>query len=66
MPEQKWKVTLSFNMTINDAESKEEAMMGAVEHVKNCILNGEEFPMKVSARRLTDLGDQEHLFGIKW
>jgi hypothetical protein len=66
MPEQKWKVTLSLNMTINDADSKEEAVLGAVEHVKQCILNGEEFPMQVSARKLTDLGDQEHLFGIKW
>ncbi|RXE56704.1 hypothetical protein ABH15_00525 [Methanoculleus taiwanensis] len=66
MTETEWVVTLSVRMTVRGERSKDEAVKAAIEAMQNSIRDGKELSMQAVARRMTNLTNEEPLFGITW
>ncbi|MDN7024996.1 hypothetical protein FGU65_08870 [Methanoculleus sp. FWC-SCC1] len=66
MADTEWVVTLTVRMTVRGERSKDEAVQAAIEAMQNRIRDGEELSMQAVARRMTNLTNEEPLFGITW
>lgn len=61
-----WLVTLTFRVTVNGVRSKNDSVAEGLEQLKQSLNNGEDVPMDASVRRITNLVEEEPLFGVKW
>jgi hypothetical protein len=61
-----WLVTLTFRVTVNGVRSKNDSVAEGLEQLKQSLNNGEDVPMDASVRRITNLIEEEPLFGVKW
>ncbi len=66
MADIEWVVTLTVRMTVRGERSKDEAIQAAIEAMQDSIRNGNDLAMQAVARRMTDLTNEEPLFGITW
>ena len=61
-----WLVTLTFRVTVSGVQSKEDSVAEGLLQLKQRLNNGEDVPMEASVRRITNLVEEEPLFGVKW
>ena len=61
-----WLVTLTFRVTVSGVRSKDDSVAAGLEQLKQGLCSGEEFPMEASVRRITNLVEEEPIFGVKW
>ncbi|NLA99859.1 MAG: hypothetical protein GX837_02665 [Methanomicrobiales archaeon] len=61
-----WLVTLTFRVTVSGVRSKDDSVDAGFEQLKHGLCSGKELPMEASVRRITNLVEEEPIFGIKW
>lgn len=61
-----WQVTLTFRVTVSGAHSKDRSVAVGLEQLKLGLCSGEEVPMEANVRRITNLVEEEPIFGVKW
>lgn len=61
-----WLVTLTFRVTVSGVRSKDDSVAVGLEQLKQELCSGEDIPMEASVRRITNLVEEEPVFGIKW
>ncbi|MDR9816546.1 MAG: hypothetical protein WBJ06_07540 [Candidatus Methanoculleus thermohydrogenotrophicum] len=61
-----WLVTLTFRVTVDGIQSKDDSVTEALEQLKQRLNSGEDLPMEASVRRITNLVEEEPIFGVKW
>jgi hypothetical protein len=64
--ENQWLVTLTFRVTVTGVRSKEDSVSAGVEQLKASLNNGTDVPMEASVRRITNLVEEEPVFGVRW
>lgn len=55
---------LTVKVTVDDAETREEAVSQALEEVKDQFAHGPEIPVIAHARKLNTIAEEEHVFGV--
>ena len=61
-----WLVTLTFRVTVSGVRSKDDSVDAGLEQLKHGLCGGRELPVEASVRRITNLVEEEPIFGIKW
>ncbi len=61
-----WLVTLTFRVTVNGVRSKDDSVATGLEQLKLGLCSGKEIPMEASVRRITNLVEEEPIFGVRW
>jgi len=61
-----WLVTLTFRVTVNGVMSKDDSVEAGLEQLKMGLCSGEDLPMEASVRRITNIVEEEPVFGVKW
>ncbi|KAF5087105.1 hypothetical protein [Methanoculleus horonobensis] len=61
-----WLVTLTFRVTVNGVRSKDDSVAAGLEQLKLGLCSGKEIPMEASVRRITNLVEEEPIFGVRW
>ncbi|KUG20614.1 MAG: hypothetical protein KO206_03915 [Methanomicrobiaceae archaeon] len=64
MNDDEWMVTLTIQLAVKGARSKSDAVEAAIEHVRERIRAGEALSMRTDARKMTNLTEEEPLFGV--
>jgi uncharacterized protein (UPF0212 family) len=64
--ETQWLVTLTFRVTVEGVRSKDDSVSVAVEQLKAYLNSGADVPMEANVRRITNLVEEEPIFGVKW
>ena len=53
-------------MTVSGVRSKDDSVAAGLEQLKIGLCRGEDVPVEASVRRITNLVEEEPIFGIKW
>ncbi|HOI13136.1 MAG TPA: hypothetical protein PLG75_04725 [Methanoculleus sp.] len=61
-----WLVTLTFRVTVGGVRSKEDSVAAGLEQLKEGLCSGKDVPMEASVRRITNIVEEEPIFGVKW
>lgn len=61
-----WLVTLTFRVTVSGVQSKDDSVAAGLEQLRQNLNRGEDVPMEASVRRITNLVEDEPIFGVKW
>ena len=61
-----WLVTLTFRVTVSGVRSKDDSVAAGLEQLKQSLNSGEDVPMEASVRRITNIVEEEPIFGVKW
>lgn len=61
-----WLVTLTFRVTVSGVRSKDDSVDAGLEQLKQELCSGKEVPMEASVRRITNIVEEEPIFGVKW
>jgi len=61
-----WLVTLTFRVTVSGVRSKDDSVAAGLEQLKLGLCSGEDVPMEASVRRITNIVEEEPIFGVKW
>ncbi|WP_332449080.1 hypothetical protein [Methanoculleus sp.] len=61
-----WLVTLTFRVTVNGVMSKDDSVEAGLEQLKMGLCSGGDLPMEASVRRITNIVEEEPVFGVKW
>ncbi len=61
-----WLVTLTFRMTVSGVRSKDDSVAAGLEQLKMGLCRGEDVPVEASVRRITNIVEEEPIFGVKW
>lgn len=61
-----WLVTLTFRVTVSGVRSKDDSVAAGLELLKQSLNREEDVPMEASVRRITNLVEEEPIFGVKW
>jgi len=64
--EDAWLVTVTVQMTVKGADTREEAKEAAWRRLEEFIRAGKEVPYRADARRMKGIDAEEPLFGQKW
>lgn len=59
-------VTVTVQMTVKGADTREEAKEAAWHRVQELVRAGKDVPYRAEARRMTGIDAEEPLFGKKW
>ncbi|MDI3507221.1 MAG: hypothetical protein PWR21_1254 [Methanoculleus sp.] len=61
-----WLVTLTFRVTVSGVRSKDDSVAEGLEQLKQSLNRGEDVPMEASVRKITNIVEEEPIFGVKW
>ena len=61
-----WLVTLTFRVTVSGVRSKDDSVAAGLEQLKMGLCSGENFPVEASVRRITNIVEEEPVFGVRW
>jgi len=61
-----WLVTLTFRVTVSGVRSKDDSVAVGLEQLKQSLSSEEGVPMEATVRRITNIVDEEPIFGVKW
>jgi hypothetical protein len=61
-----WLVTLTFRVTVGGVRSKDDSVAAGLEQLKQGLCSGKGVPMEASVRRITNIVEEEPIFGVKW
>lgn len=61
-----WLVTLTFRVTVSGVMSRDDSVAAGFEQLKQGLCSGKDVPMEANVRRITNLVEEEPIFGVKW
>jgi hypothetical protein len=61
-----WLVTLTFRVTVGGVRSKDDSVAAGLEQLKQSLNSGEDVPMEATVRRITNIVEEEPIFGVRW
>ncbi|NLZ30370.1 MAG: hypothetical protein GX885_06480 [Methanomicrobiales archaeon] len=61
-----WLVTLKFRVTVSGIQSKDDSVAEGLEQLRQMLSSGEDIPMDANVRRITNLVEDEPIFGVRW
>ncbi len=61
-----WLVTLKFRVTVSGIQSKDDSVAEGLEQLRQMLSSGEDIPMEANVRRITNLVEDEPIFGVRW
>jgi len=61
-----WLVTLTFRVTVSGVRSKDDSVDAGLEQLKMGLCSGKDTPVEASVRRITNIVEEEPVFGVKW
>ncbi|MCC7554784.1 MAG: hypothetical protein KO254_01490 [Methanoculleus marisnigri] len=61
-----WLVTLTFRVTVSGVRSKDDSVAAGLDQLKLGLCSGEDIPVEASVRRITNLVEEEPIFGVRW
>lgn len=61
-----WLVKLTFRITVSGAKPKDDSITEGLEQLKQRLNSGEDVPVEANVRRITNLIEEEPIFGVKW
>ena len=61
-----WLVTLTFRVTVSGVRSKDDSVDAGLEQLKTGLCSGKDLPVEASVRRITNIVEEEPVFGVKW
>lgn len=61
-----WLVTLTFRVTVSGVRSKDDSVAAGLDQLKLGLCSGEDISVEASVRRITNLVEEEPIFGVRW
>ncbi|MCM2464814.1 hypothetical protein [Methanoculleus oceani] len=61
-----WLVTLTFRVTVSGVRSKDDSVAAGLEQLKQGLCAGQDVPVEASVRRITNIVEEEPIFGVRW